>query len=326
MPITTEDVDAIASLPDDRAEERNLRISVAYGDLAEDFALLVDDRNLSWCTFGTWASEGVGHAIRHEQTARSWVLRAMQRWHPEYPDMVAIASQAFATGNRDVFDDIGRAFARFHLALREGEAAVLAFLDGLAPATNLDAVDVAFDPPVGLRVGFEAYVEVAEAEPARRAQLVYFANLCMAHVEQVRLQAPLLGAFGSIIPERLKAHRSTRRLAERITARLVTEAILELQIADEHFRPGRRLPALDGVLYPPDLDVLDSELFGRFDAVLPRGRRRAPDADDWTSLRDRLRYIGALMRSRQQVTALLTESPFTDEQRVQIRDGRLRSL
>jgi hypothetical protein len=322
VPVTIDEIDAIAALPDDRSEERNLRITVAYADLASDFADLVDERNCNWCSFGTWASEGAGRAIRGEQTERSWLLRSMRRWHPAYPHMVEIASLAFATGNRLVFEDIGRAFAEFHLALGEGDAAVAAFLDRLAPPVDLDTVDVAFDPPVGLRAGFEAYLEAMAASGPRRAQLIFLANLCMAYVEQANVQAPLLDAFASIIPDLLKRHRGTRLLAQRIAARVVTETTLELQIADEHFRPGRRLPALAGVLYPPDLVDLDPERFGRFELVLSRGRR-VPDADDWTSLRDRLRYIGALMRSRQQRPDLIRGCPFTPERRAEIRAGSL---
>lgn len=72
--VTVADVDRIVAVDDPVL--RNLQLTVAYGRMAADFAELVDRDNLSWCGFGTWASEGVGASIRHHQTDQSIVLRA----------------------------------------------------------------------------------------------------------------------------------------------------------------------------------------------------------------------------------------------------------
>lgn len=310
MTLTEQQVDEIVA--EDDPVLRNLRISVAYGRLGEDFAKRVDDRNLSWCGFGAWASEGVGSAIRHHQTDKSRVLRCFRAAMPRhYARVAVVAAEAFARGNRLVFDDIGRAFARFHAAVDEGSVA--AFLADL-PAEAPEGVDLVLDPPVGLADAFRAYrAAMDEEDLGRRAQLVALANLHVAHVEQVRLQQPIVDAFGSLLTGPLR-----RGFTDTVMARLLTETTLTLPLGPERIRPGRRMPRLAGRCWPDDLAVLDEALFAPFAAVLARDR---PDADDWRSLKDRLRYIGALMRSRQQAPELFTQQPFTPDQVTQIEAG-----
>lgn len=325
--VTVADVDRIVAVDDPVL--RNLQITVAYGRMAADFAELVDRENLSWCGFGTWASEGVGASIRHHQTDQSIVLRAMRVIRRRgYPEIARTAAAAFADGNRSVFDHIGRGFAGFHEAITATEPGAMdrffADLPGPERPRAGTTVDVAFHPDVGLADGFAAYREVLVTPAAdaagrsRRAQLVCLGNLCLAHVEQVRLQGPIEDAFSSVLGRCLAGRRAARAAA----ARLVTETILELRLGPEEFRPGRPMPDLDGRRFPADLVDLDPASFERFaEVVVPATARQAPDADDWTSLRDRLRYIGALMRSRQQAPALLGEMPFTEAEREQIEAG-----
>lgn len=321
MSVTVEEVDAIVAV--DCPVLRNLQITVAYARMAEDFQQWLDTPNVSWCAFGAWASEGVGGAIRRRQTDRSWVLRLMRFVQPgRYRKLGAVAAKAFADGNVAVFDHIGRAFADFHRALAEADdGAVPRFMAALPvpEQPGPGAVDIEFTPAVGLADGFAYYLAARGETAARRqAQLVCAGNLCLAHVEQVRLQAPIAAAFSSILPPTLAEGRWAARSADR----LVTEQILELRIADERFRPGQALEALDDRRYPDDLIDLDLDLFGRFHAVLPDpAALRAPDADHWMSLKDRLRYIGALMRSRQQAVGLVGSMPFEPDQVQQIDDG-----
>jgi hypothetical protein len=288
--------------------------------MGQEFAHRVDDRNLSWCTFGTWASEGVGGAIRHHQTDKSLVLRTMRCVRRKaYPEIAEAAACAFADGNRAVFDDIGRGFAGFLAAVREDDpAAVDRFLDGLVHALPEAGIDITLE--VRLRDGFAAYRDaMATTDRRERAQLICFGNLCMAYVEQVRLQEPIERAFRAVLTGRW----ADRTWARRCASRIVTEWVLKLEIDQERFRPGWRLPKLHGRRFPPDLDDLDEDRFAPFRDVLPPPRRRLPNSDHWPSLRDRLRYIGALMRSRQQVVALFDRLPFCPPQIDQIDAGRV---
>lgn len=312
--VTVAMVDEIVAEPDPVL--RNLLITVAYGRMAEDFAERVDAANLSWAAFGTWASEGVGGAIRHHQTDQSLVLRCLRRVMPrKYPVIAEVAADAFARGNRSVFDHIGRAFAGFHLAIDDEDPVTLrrflARLPGVEEPAPEARVDLELDPPVGLSDGFGLYAEAAgELVPRRRAQLIAAANLCLAYVEQVRLQEPVDTAFTSLLPGRRVRHPLVRYAV----ARLFTEGVLKLRIGDETFRPGRRLWPRRAPLRPPDLEPLDPALFGRFGRVVSRWRWWGPDADDWRSLADRLRSIAALMASRQQATGLLRRRPFSEDQ------------
>jgi len=325
--VTVAAVDRVVAVEDPVL--RNLQITVAYGRMAADFSRLVDRSNLSWCGFGTWASEGVGGAIRHHQTDQSLVLRLMRAVRRcGYPEIARKAAAAFAEGNLSVFDHIGRAFAGFHEALTSPQAgAVDRFVAGLPRAEAPSAgtsVDLTVSPEVGLADGFGAYVQAGDMATdtaegrARRAQLVFYGNLSLAYLEQARLQAPIEAAFTSVLGGCLAGRRAARQVA----ARLVTETMLELQLGDEELRPGRPLPDLDGRRFPAELLDLDPELFERFAAVLtPSDAHHARDADDWTSLRDRLRYTGAMMRSRQQAAGLFGRAPFSDEERELIDAG-----
>ena len=310
MTVTVSQVDSIAA--ETNPVLRNLRITLAYARLAADFAERVDRRNLSWCTFGSWASEGVGGAIRHHQTETTRVLRILRRLLPRrYPAIAATAAGAFAQGNQSVFGHIGRAFAGFHEAVDDPAPGAMArFLAALPGerATPDVPVDVTFDPPVDLATGFELYDRARVApDDRRRAQLIAAANLCLACVEQTRLQEPIETAFSSA----LSGWWARRRFARWLVARLFTETALSMRLGDEEVRPRRPLPDHEGRRWPADLVELDAALFERFAAVLPAtGTNRAPDSKDWTSLRDRLRYTGALMRSRQQADELVGRSPF----------------
>jgi hypothetical protein len=315
MSVSVEQVDEIVALDD--AVLRNLKITLAYGRMGRDFAARVDDRNLSWCTFGTWASEGVGSAIRHHETDKSIplrLLRAVRR--STYPTIARAAARAFAEGNQRVFDDIGRAFAAYFEALAvedDDPTAVPRFLADLPPFPTGADIDLTLTPPPGLREGFDAYEQARRTDdPRRRAELVCFANLCLAHVEQVRLQAPIVAAFGAVVPPSWLKKDHLTRLADRF----VTEMILKIRIDGKRYRPGWRVPKRGGRRFPEDLTDLDVPLFAVFDrAGVMTGRRSdMPHANHWRSLRDRLTYIGALMRSLQQMRALIGPLPLTPGQ------------
>jgi hypothetical protein len=308
MTLTVSQVDSIAAETDPVL--RNLAITVAYSRLATDFAERVDRRNLSWCTFGAWASEGVGGAIRHHHTDKTRVLRLLRGILPHrYPTIAENAAAAFARGNQSVFGHIGRAFAGFHEAVDDPAPGAMArFLATLPDEPATPEVDVRFDPPVGLAAGFELYDRARAATDERcRAQLIAAANLRLACVEQTRLQEPIEAAFSCALSGRW----ARRHVARWLVARLFTETALSMRLGDEVVRPRSPLPDHDGRRWPADLVELDAALFEPFAAVLPApGTSRAPDSKDWTSLRDRLRYTAALMRSRQQADELVGRCPF----------------
>ena len=45
---------------------RNLRITHFYHEIAFAFSRLLDEKNVSWCAYATWASKNAGNFIREE--------------------------------------------------------------------------------------------------------------------------------------------------------------------------------------------------------------------------------------------------------------------
>lgn len=79
LPIDRARVDEIARMTD--PVMRNLHITQAYHDLADQMGAIVGAENASWATFGCWASKTAGTFIRREELPR-FVRRMLER-HPE---------------------------------------------------------------------------------------------------------------------------------------------------------------------------------------------------------------------------------------------------
>ena len=228
---TVADVDRIAALGDPVL--RNLQITQCYCDLSRLFAARTGGGPANWCTFATWASKQAGQTIRKED-----LRRAFERVFTESPDAESVedraqaavadlsakrgpesvrdamrmalvpdsaferASDAVARGNRKVFEEIGREFARF-LALPPTELAT--FPESLRPG----------DPPDGqeyLRQAFTAYTAAFhESDPKARAELILFANLAIGWHEQTRLQPEIVEALDAPFAEPIKLRRGLLR-------------------------------------------------------------------------------------------------------------------
>jgi hypothetical protein len=138
---TVADVERIAALTDPVV--RNLQITQCYCELSRAFAARTGDAPANWCTFATWASKQAGQTIREEDLARTFA-----RLFADSPQATSLgnaavasiaelstsrgpenlwdamweaieptsafdrASDAVARGNRKVFEEIGREFAR----------------------------------------------------------------------------------------------------------------------------------------------------------------------------------------------------------------------
>ena len=115
---------------------RNLQITLCYSDLS---GVMLVPGNANWCTFAVWASKQAGVMIRDEdlvralrmRLARSSVLQGpilrlielvggsieqhVQRLAKLIVDLGPFrrSSGAVARGNKKVFEEIGREFARF---------------------------------------------------------------------------------------------------------------------------------------------------------------------------------------------------------------------
>jgi hypothetical protein len=369
---TVADVERIAALDDPVL--RNLQITQCYCELSRHFAARTGGGPANWCTFATWASKQAGQTIRKEDLRRAFerlfsgspdaksadnaalaaVADLSARRGPErvqdamrqalLPDCAfERASDAVARGNRKVFEEIGREFARF-LALPVAELAT--FHDGLRPG----------DPPDGqsyLRQAFTAYEAAFHESDARaQAQLILLASLAIGWHEQTRLQPEIIEAFDSPFEEPVKLRRglllhllrprfglALRLLAELLPGRrtrvkraldeldrrvkqiaheAVTDVLMTISLPGQALRLGRDVPGA----FPPELARIDNAdlhaLLARLDRTpdTPRGS----GAESWSNLADRINYIADLFRVYQHDPEVLSDA-FSAEQVAVIRAG-----
>jgi hypothetical protein len=361
-PPTVEEVGRISAMTNPVV--RNLEITHSYGRLSAAMVQRTGE-SANWCTFATWASRQAGRTIRGEdliETLRTRLAVRPQLLHPlaslgrmllrqglfnpdgvlgrltaelHTPfDVFERTSEAVARGNRKVFEEIGREFARYLHEVPAGAGAqspqVQAFVDGLRPG----------EPPDGQRYLRQAFTRYARAEgitdAAERAPLLLLANLEIGMHEQTRLQpeiresldAPyavgedldrrlmraLLAWWRRPVPRVVAAPvgaagaKAQRELAEMLRE-IITRSLMVMSL------PGRVL-SLGAKLDEPVPEVLrelrDPELvalFERFDPrdVLDEGAR------DWSDFDQRMRYIAHLFRAFHLHQELLGP-PFSDDQ------------
>jgi hypothetical protein len=375
---TLAEVERIAALADPVV--RNLQITQCYCELSRAFAAGPAGGSASWCTFATWASKQAGQTIRREDLARTFerlfgrspeatrmgnaavasLAELTKREGPELWDALWTAlvptaafdraSDAVARGNRKVFEEIGREFARFLALPRIGgtidPAALAAFGDGLRPG----------DPPGGqrlLRQAFGSYATAfGESDRKARAELILLGNLAIGFHEQTRLQpeitealdAPLeepvklrrellrellrlrlgaaLGLLAELLPGRAGATKRTLddldRQVKRVAHAAITELLMTLSLPGETLSLAADVPGG----FPAELQTIDNpELAALLARIDPTpDSTRGSGAEDWSNLGQRTHFIADLFRVYQERPALLTE-PFTAAQAAVIKAG-----
>lgn len=366
-PPRVEDVNRICAVAD--PVRRNLQITQCYHELA----LAIANRTgagANWCLFAAWASRQAGCTIRGEDLFATFEQRlarisaltspAQALWrkllraglyNPETRlgrfarqvqsplDALERASDAVARGNKKVFEEIGREFARF-LATPPGDAAFANFLDGLRPG----------DPPAGqryLRAAFTHYSQASvEPGPKKRAELMLLANLEIGLHEQTRLQPEILEALNSPVDE---AHETghqflsvafpdsktwwgwTRRpaagAADNVAQglRQFTRRLVRLTVTDHLMTltvPVKRVLRLGRDLNAPFAESLRELSHADLLALAARFDGPSAAVEDWAVLEERMRYISRLFRAFHE-DAHLCDPPFNERQTAQIRQGVL---
>src|SRR4030095_11281249 len=138
---TVDEIERIARLGDPII--RNLQITQCYHEISQSVAVL-SGYSANWCTFATWASKQAGQTIRQEDLLRAFEERfylsaeisaALEgiasnldstgaKVQAQLPGetilrtlnpaaALARASDAVTRGNKKVFEEMGREFARF---------------------------------------------------------------------------------------------------------------------------------------------------------------------------------------------------------------------
>jgi len=358
---TVEDVARIGAMTDPVV--RNLEITHCYGRLSVAMAQRTGSC-ANWCTFATWASRQAGCTIRGEdliETLRTRLAREPQILHPlaslgramlrhglfnpqtalgrltsqlHTPfDVFERTSEAVARGNRKVFEEIGREFARYLREVPPDAGAASPELRGFVAGLR------AGEPPDGQRYLHQAFARYARAgatsDPAERAALILLANLEIGMHEQTRLQPEIRAsldapfAVGVDLDRRLmlalfpRWRRSVPRVlavpagaagtkAQRELAQMLREIITRSLMVMA--LPGRVL-SLGAKLDEPIPEILrelrDPALVALFDRFSPGGA--VDPARDWSDFDQRMRYIAHLFRAFHLHEELL-RPPFGDEQ------------
>ena len=371
------DIDAIGACP--HPVLRNLRITQAYHELSTALARRIGSV-ANWCTFATWASKQAGQSIRgddlgrkiEETFARSEavqlavarirdVRRAVGRAVDDSAALAAIreacaplltvgrVSEAVARGNKKVFDEIGREFARFLGVMTDpaaDDAAVETFCAGLRPG----------EPPEGqhlLAAAFRDYQRARALTNGKgRAERMLLAALRIGLHEQIRLQPEIEEALNAPLPDpgelrrrlvEALLHGATEPLAESLTRSprgrsvldeiaghlaerlhplvraVVTEELMTLTLADTTLRLGSDLTGS----FPAHLSAIaDPELVNFLEGVDPTpDTLRGSGTHDWAALPDRMHFIADLFRLYLETPGLF-RPPFTPEQLGAIANGR----
>jgi hypothetical protein len=252
------------------------------------------------------------------------------------------ASEAVGRGNVKVFEEIGRAFARFLDGLAQGADAVAVVAAELRPGPPPDGQDL-------LRAAFTGYGRaIATAEARVRAEQMLLANLRIGLHEQTRLQPEIAHALDAPVADHREvkarllarlfpdAPGLLRRLDDgegrlddlvqrllgavrRRVRRILTEHFMTLELPGGRVRLGRDLLGAG----PPALaQPHDAELCELLAGIDPTPASAAGSgARDWADLAQRMHFIGELFRVGQEDARLLGP-PFTPDQVQALREGR----
>jgi hypothetical protein len=373
-----DDVDRIASLSD--SVLRNLQITQCYYEISQSVAQLTG-YSANWCTFATWASKQAGQTIRMED-----LIRAFEESFYLSPEVAALleelagnlrsvgarlktriskkailealnpeaafvrASNAVGRGNKKVFEEIGREFARF-LAVFHGDNK----FDGEKMARFCAALRPG-EPPDGQRLLAEAFKAYGEArfqsDGKEKVELMLLANLRAGFHEQVRLQPEIAAALNASLekPEDLKrkllrlllpdfwipARDPLTRLLEHdlpldvVVDRLVRETnglirqvitahLMTLHLPGEVLRLGRDLqttfPKTLEQIRNPNLRQMLAQTDPTPDSLKESG------TEDWADFKDRMHFITDFFRAYQERQSLF-QAPFTAQQVAVLKSGR----
>jgi hypothetical protein len=194
-----------------------------------------------------------------------------------------------------------------------------------------------------LREAMEHFIAAArERDPIIKAQHMLIANAQTGLHEQIRLQPFIAGSLNAPVEDVLSGiwqdhHHAApepslfgriHALWDRMGAAVVHDAekvwdtfsaieLMTLAVPGQVLHLGSALPPVQKKpLYPEPLVQIQNHdayaLLEQYDALDPEAEGRV-GATDWTSLAQRMRYILALFRSRQQEATILGQ-PFSDAQ------------
>jgi hypothetical protein len=225
-----------------------------------------------------------------------------------------------ANGNRDIFIEVGTSFTRFLDELGDDAVADEEHLDAMLTTIvgeELDQMDSA--APSLLREGLRQYYAARFADTGdERSELVLAGSLLVGAYEQRRVQDDVVASFAIGVEQVLGPLAKVgwvRSFAEPRWARLMTKQIMSLVIDGDVIALGQAINAPPGAasLYPATLAHVDCpELAKILDQYDPYPGQPVI-ATDWSDYDDRMRFITAVFRSRQQSGGLFADGDLTGE-------------
>ena len=356
---------------------RNLQITQCYYEISQCVAECIG-HSANWCTFATWASKQAGQTIRQEDLIRAFeerynmsseisaalgnimshLNRLGARLEARLPRDVILqslnpaaafarASDAVARGNKKVFEEIGREFARF-LGVFRGDThfdrdKTARFCAALRPG----------EPPNGQRLLSESFTTCCEARfqtGKEKVEMILLANLCAGFHEQIRLQPEIAEALNaalgsadelkrnlltSLMPgfqshprwsvllhHRTDLDRVFDRFSDLVNGlirQVITDHLMTLHLSGtEVLRLGRDLPGK----FPEVLGQISNarlrEMLAQVD--LTPDSLIGSGAEDWADFPDRMHFIADFFRVYQEQQQLF-DAPFTTEQVARIKSG-----
>jgi hypothetical protein len=372
---TIDEIDRIARLGDPIL--RNLQITQCYYEISQSVAGLTGF-SANWCTFATWASKQAGQTIRQEDLLRAFEERfhlsaaisaalediasnlesigaKLQTQVPREAILQTLnpaaafarASDAVTRGNKKVFEEIGREFARFLDVFHDD-----AYFDRDKTARFCAALRLGA-PPDGQRLLTEAFTKYCEARfqtGKEKAELILLANLCAGFHEQIRLQPEIVEALNASLGDssELRRHLLTLLLPDfyirararvlrnhqsyldggfdglirevnRLIRQVITDHLMTLHLSStEVLRLGRDLPGT----FPQVLGQIDNtrlrEMLARVD-VTPDSLKQS-GAKDWANFTDRMHFIADFFRVYQEQRHLF-DAPFMTQQVTLLKSG-----
>jgi hypothetical protein len=253
-------------------------------------------------------------------------------------------SNQIIAGNLKVFAELAPVFSRF-IHLFDGDRFDAKGADQLLGSLRVGPSGK--DGQSLLREAMEHFIAAArESDPLKKAQHMLIANAQTGLHEQIRLQPFIAGSLNAPVEDVLSGLWETHHQAapepslfgrihalwDRMGAAVVHDAekvwdtfsaieLMTLAVPGQVLHLGSALPPVQAKpLYPePLVKISNNEAYAlleQYDALDPHAEGRV-GANDWTSLAQRMRYILALFRSRQQEGTMLS-SPFSQAQHAEL--------
>ncbi len=352
---TIEDVARISAIAD--PVQRNQQITACYHDLSQSFSKRTGPI-ANWCTFARWASSQAGVTIRKEDLKRKLeevltndpVIQAVLMLIAQLAGQLGRkgklpgisfaalekiiesagdkASDAVARGNKKVFEEIGKEFARF---LKEcspdtvyNDASITSFINSLKDGP----------PPEGqayLQSAFRRYYKsLFESDSNKKSEAMLMANIEIGYHEQTRLQPEIKESLDAAFVDSEKVKKSVTDLivsSQSIAGKLyyffqwitgqtdllkkqldaliekaesIIRMILTRQLMTLNLPPDRCLHLGDdlSITYPQDLLIIEDE---ELNNLLEKLKKQSGQADgagctDWANFDQRIHYIAILFR------------------------------